>query len=421
MPVKEDMTWEGAPLHRWTKKYKNVRYRVTCSDLGAPVWTREASRKLANEWWQKTLIGLATAEKVAPAALAAAANAIPADIPQHPVQEPLGRDGYSSVSSAPVHQADPVQRHLDRFLALEKVRCRTAATYGNLADCLRKFALGISLPAKGGMPARLVFSGEMDVAKINEATVADFYLWLRGNSGYVGQRKLWGYFRRFIRHLGSNRIIPMPLNLDDRVFRFDSEAKPIKTYPLETVRTMVAGLPPRLKLYALLALNCGMLPTDMSELRHEEWKNGRITRKRTKTRRQANVPTVNYKLWPETQALLEKYANHKHREYVLTSLTGSCLCTREVNEKDREVKKNLITAQWRRGRGEGRNTFLPMPLKALRSVAATVLESHDSHSRYVQMYLGHSPRSIAERHYAAPSQARFDEAVAWLREQVLEK
>jgi integrase len=414
----EKMSWEGPPNFRWYKMHKGVRYRVTCADLKSPVWTKQATVKLANEWWEKTLQGLLTAESVAPGALAAAANAIPADVSQQPVQEPLVRDEYIQRAPAPVPKPDPIQGHLDAFLAIERAKAKTASTYGDLALYLKKFAEGITLKGKPGTPARLVFSGDMDVHKIDESTVRDFYLWLR-NSSYVGQRKLWGYFRRFVRDLAMNRVIPMPLNLDARIFSFEVTAKEIKTYPTETVRTMVAGLPDRLKLYALLALNCGMYPVDMATLQHSEWKDGRIIRKRTKTRKQNGVPTVSYKLWPETQALLEQYAKGDHPEYVLTSLTGSCLWTRHINERGKEVKKNLITMQWKRGRGEGRATFLPIPIKALRSVGATLLESHETYARYVQMYLGHSPRSIAERHYAAPSREGFDQAVNWLREQVL--
>ena len=56
-------------------------------------------------------------------------------------------------------------------------------------------------------------------------------------------------------------------------------------------------------------------------------------------------------------------------------------------------------------------------LKLLRKTAATMLESHPVYGRYTSHFLGHSPRSIKDKHYAAPSQELFDEAIAWLGQQ----
>jgi len=46
------MSWEDEK-QRWVKMYKGVRYRVTCEDLRAPLNTKDASYKLANEWWKR--------------------------------------------------------------------------------------------------------------------------------------------------------------------------------------------------------------------------------------------------------------------------------------------------------------------------------------------------------------------------------
>ena len=68
------------------------------------------------------------------------------------------------------------------------------------------------------------------------------------------------------------------------------------------------GFSDKTKLYLLLMLNCGMYQNDIAELLDEEvnWKNGTITRARSKTR-DRNGPVVTYKLWPETFALLKKH------------------------------------------------------------------------------------------------------------------
>jgi len=49
-------------------------------------------------------------------------------------------------------------------------------------------------------------------------------------------------------------------------------------------------------------------------------------------------------------------------------------------------------------------------------ISATLLETHEVYGRYVHHFLGHSPKSIADKHYAAPSQELFDKALDWLRQ-----
>ena len=55
MPRLYLMSWEGPPHNRWVKMYKGVRYRVSCQDLGAMMFTKEGTAKQANEWWRKKL------------------------------------------------------------------------------------------------------------------------------------------------------------------------------------------------------------------------------------------------------------------------------------------------------------------------------------------------------------------------------
>src|SRR4051812_2185792 len=53
MPRQYLMNWDGAPNYRWRKLYKGVNYVVTCQQLRPPQFTKEASGKLADEWWRK--------------------------------------------------------------------------------------------------------------------------------------------------------------------------------------------------------------------------------------------------------------------------------------------------------------------------------------------------------------------------------
>ena len=77
---------------------------------------------------------------------------------------------------------------------------------------------------------------------------------------------------------------------------------PLKTpvlFTLAELKTLLDAATDHQRLYVLLALNCGMYPSDIAKLKQSEvdWKAGRIMRKRTKTRdRSENVPRVDYLL-----------------------------------------------------------------------------------------------------------------------------
>jgi integrase len=420
--------------------YKGVRYRVSCADLRAPVPTCEGSYKLANDWWRGKLAELYQPDPVDAIlstyqpddlkemirkgeAARQLLQSMPADR-----REPVNVDFTTGIFDTPnprlehlTRLANTVEsnavepdltldRQAERFLAVQQARNKKPGTFGDLAYYIRRFPKD----CPHLRPA-------LDVGTINEATVTDVYSWLRMSSGHADavQKKLWGYFRRLVRFIASQRLCPIPLNLDDKTFSFGVSAKKIKTYSVEEVRTLLKSLPDRLKLYALLALNCGMLGVDMANLKHRELKDGRITRKRTKTGDGENVPTVEYLLWPETRRLLAKYPS-THPEYVLTSKSGTPLFVRRIVD-GKVKKKDLVSLQWRRGRGEGRAKKPAIQLKALRSVASTLLDSHKDYGRLTSLFLGHAPATVKDKYYAAPPQELFDEAVLWLRSAVLGK
>ena len=47
-------------------------------------------------------------------------------------------------------------------------------------------------------------------------------------------------------------------------------------------------------------------------------------------------------------------------------------------------------------------------MKLLRKTSSSLLETHEVYGRYATLFLGQSPRSIADRHYVWPSQDLFD-------------
>lgn len=422
------MSWEGAPAYRWKKMYRGKMHRVSCADLGASP-TKEASYQAANEWWGKTVAELQRpnpaeemvsrldrADLLDTIRQGQAAKELLQGLGEYPlvplhedypvVVEDGGEYNLQGISQLveklgkkPIQLDKTIGNQAHRYLEIERARGKAPNTFANLRHFVIKFQ---------------EFAGLTDgraVSEIDEETTTDLYAWLRnGTLAPHSQKECFNVFKRFVRFASSQGLLDLPRNLDSRLFSFANNPTKIKTYPLAEVRQMLHGLSERLRLYALLALNCGMLGVDMATLKHEELQSNRIIRKRTKTKSQANCPEVEYVLWDETIRLLNRYPR-LHEEYVLTSKTGTPLWRCEV--KDFKAKKtNLVQQQWKRGK-------VSIPLKALRSVSATLLESHSVYGRFTTLFLGHSPASIKDRHYSAPPQALFDEALLWLREQIL--
>ena len=50
MPRTCHMSWEGPPKFRWVKMHRGHRYRISCEELGAMVYTQDGSAALANAW-----------------------------------------------------------------------------------------------------------------------------------------------------------------------------------------------------------------------------------------------------------------------------------------------------------------------------------------------------------------------------------
>ena len=103
---------------------------------------------------------------------------------------------------------------------------------------------------------------------------------------------------------------------------------------------------PLMKLCCLLALNCAMTSRDIGDLKHDEidWKAGRITRKRSKTRDQKNTPTVSYMLWSSTFRLL-KQLRSKHPDWPSSNRYGLPLWHEELGPNGKYIKRDAVR-QW---------------------------------------------------------------------------
>jgi integrase len=398
------------------------------------VWTKEGSYKLANAWWERKLAEItgqsARVEEFHRTVreedeLSRLYREV-SDLVRERNQLRNALDAFEAQVAAEegpevAAKALAKQTDLDEVLALSSVSSAQSAerTFGHHAERFLALAGGEMKPrsyrqlqhAVRGLYAPEAVGADAEVSSVNEQTVERVYLWLKASPVAPATRKdRWDFFRRLVKYLWSARLIELPRNLDS--FSFKVRAKAVRTFPLGDVRACLASLKPRLRLFALLGLNCGMLSVDVASLRKDQVNltTGRLVRKRVKTEDHADVPTVDYRLWPETLALLTEHWS-SHPELALTGATGKPLATTR-QEGDRVRVYDGIRQSFRGAKS-------PVSFKRFRSIAATLLESHATFGRYVGHFLGHSPKSLKDKHYAAPSKELFDQALAWLHDQVL--
>jgi integrase len=321
-----------------------------------------------------------------------------------------GVKGLRGEASAPA--ARTVAAHADAWLKHQQAKVEAgtlkAARYRNDRVCLAHF--------------RTYLGESADVSTIDDARLYDFYLHCRGkmharrkdpaagwSSAYA--RDVFSVGKAWVHWLWERDAIELPKNFR-RPFKFGSPAKAVKTWSMEEYKSVVAAASGKLKLALLLMANCGMTQVDVSELKAEEVSlvEGRIIRKRRKTEDHENVPVVNYVLWPSTLALLREH--HSGTERVLLTETGIAFVRKEL-VKGKPGTTDSFASRFKRLQ---RRLKFYKPMKLIRKTAATLLEKEKEHRPFSTLFLGHSPKSIKERHYIDPSAAQdqFDQAVLWL-------
>jgi len=464
LPALYLMTWE--PNQRlWRKHYEGKRYVVSCRQLDAPE-TKEGSYRAANSWWsakraeidghrppephsnyidelarrrdwasrrEETRVAELLGSEISrirgggepfvectigkpylfidEEELEGRFKDVPHDVLNHALiqEDELWHDRLSRDKQETVPEDQTVGGLTRLWLEGEEARVKaglvSARGHDNKVDCLNHFQDWLGKP--------------LSVTLIDAARWERYWLHLLGkvtngvwSREYAG--KVLRVARSFVQWLGSRGLNPVPANLQDRRYRFGNSAKPVPTMTFEEVRRLVENATGQLRLHLLLMANCGMTQKDIADLRQDEveWTEGRITRKRSKTGDQGNVPMVSYKLWPQTWQLLQEYRAAKG-EFALLTLSGR----RWVEEQwlDGKLKStDNIASNYTHLK---RKLKFKKPLKLLRKTSASLLDEHETYGRYTGHFLGHAPRSIRDKHYVVPSSARFDEAVTWLGQQ----
>jgi integrase len=441
------MSWV-AGSRRWLKEYKGKKYAISCRQLGTPP-TKEGSYQQANEWWRAkqaevdgyallpalpkpgepgVVTRLLEAWHGGPFQSQEEAAAALADLMAYYADKPLPAE----VRQAVLGPGEVKRLELQANALLDGP---PAPTDGTLAAQVERWvtthqaqvAAGNMTPdrADGNRIALYHFRdwlGSVAVADIDAAKLHDFYVWCLAKveqrqadpkAGWSAEyaKRVFATARTFVRFLWEGGLIELPRNIDSKGFRFGNGAKAVKTWTPDEVRMVIQEASGKLKLCLLLMANCGYRQTDVSDLLDTEvdWQAGTITRKRSKTATHENVPTVCYRLWPVTFQLLQQYRSGTDR--VLLTESGKPYVRKEL-VNGRLVKSDNIASNFSHLR---KRLAFRKSMNLLRKTSASLLESHHTYGRLANLFLGLAPRSIKDRHYAAPPQALLDEAVAWLQ------
>jgi integrase len=298
-----------------------------------------------------------------------------------------------------------VKEYLVTRLSRVKVGKLSAGRYHNLKRYLEAFT---------------EFAGpSQPIDSINNATLDSYYLHcLDLGIKEISAGDIFAAAKQFLRWSVANGKLTAPQNLILGEHDFKREPAKKVTMSVEEYRRLFVGTPDRTRLFLLLALNCGYGAKDCADLRHDEvdWQKGRITRKRSKTERHASVPTVEYKLWPMTFRLLKKLRS-RVGDLVLLNENGLPLKNDTVRENGYTKSDNIASAYHRLCNRLG--ILNPKPWKSIRKTGSTMIRNNRKQfgAGFAELYLGHAPRTVGERHYFGDDPHALDEALEWLGEQ----
>ena len=173
------------------------------------------------------------------------------------------------------------------------------------------------------------------VVEIDGPTLTKFHSHLLEKlaAGSWKRRTAWHYLssvKAFVNWLYDAEAIAAVPRIMRRLLISKPPAR-IEVFTTDEVKKLLASASQRTLLYILLALNTGATQIDISDLKVEEvdWTEGRIIRRRSKTKDEEHVPVVNYRLWPETFALL-KLERATEGDRVLVNANGSPLLCQEI-------------------------------------------------------------------------------------------
>lgn len=442
------MTWDAAGK-RWAKLYRGRKHRIGCKELGCSP-TRSGSREAANEWWRAKKDELDKEHRgkldASFAPILAQLDTTLASIEAEP-PGPIDNRAYlyrmframraalvdANVAGREIPPTDRPPLRLTIKPFADEPWTEPAAPSGDAIEEYLK------------LRRRAVDNGDLSPGRYSPEAIqlGHFKKWLQDQRRNVESidGALWESWGFHVRELVGNgtsaayardrlsasktllrwatatgRLASLPLNFNT-VRPKTVRAAAVETIPLGELRAIIEEAPPRLQCWLWLMLNTGAQQQDLADLLASDFdaKAGTLTRKRSKTRRHENVPTVTYKLWPETRTLLRKF-KAESGDLLLTNEDGRPLVSSAIVDGKLRKSDAVKSAYYRLGVKLKRE--LPA-LKYIRKSGSSFIDDIDR-KETAQWYLGHAGGpTVADKHYLTIQNERLAAALDKLRNRLL--
>ncbi len=258
---------------------------------------------------------------------------------------------------------------------------------------------------KRNLQAFVDFMGvSSSVDKIDATTWESFFKHCKNHFGDAKAKDCLAIAKKFVRYLYKKELIELPKDLDD--YSITIEDKTVQHFELDEMRYLMT-VPGILGCFIHLMANCGFYQIDIATLTSSMFKDGYIVRQRHKRKVGENLPTVHWKLWPETIALINEFRTNRNG-LLFTREDGSSWYKDELIN-DKHSKDDRISPLWHQW--EARNPQ-SLSLKYIRKSAAQHLPKADF-SMQVK-FLGQCPPKGSAKHYVDTPQKNLDRSIAAL-------
>ena len=228
-------------------------------------------------------------------------------------------------------------------------------------------------------------------------------------------RDLQASIRSFVQWLWEIEVLPeLPRNLSVKSHRIVVEPNVVRVFSIKELQKIYTSANDYVRLFMLLALNCGMTQIDISDLHPSDvdWKKKTLSRKRGKTKQFESVPTVTYALWPQTLTFLKEFKSSNEKRLLLAPEGGPLKV--EVSRNGKMAKNDYVGLSFHR-LVKAQN--LKGQFKMLKKTSASLLRNHPTFSGLEGVFLDHAPRTMSDKHYAQVPTELLGAAIHWLHGQ----
>jgi site-specific recombinase XerD len=413
------LTWEPA-TKRWRKMHKGKVYVISCKALDCPP-TKEGSYLAANQWWEHQFTKIKEPvcrfdyiieelERRKSWMTQQGLDSSGMDKTIQMVRDMAGEDLHPSIAEAITEPNAPVwQERLSQFKPIPDDR-----TVGH-------WVAQFLLLREADVAAKQLSSSSFDTNRLCLEAFSewcghglpienlDANRWIEwykvvqsSNISVSYKKKRFMFVKTFISWLIERELIPSFPSLYSRRYKFAASDKEVKSLPVDQVREIVEAASGILRLHLLLMLNCGFTQKDISDLKPDEYRDGRITRRRSKTSKR-NTRVVSWKLWDCTRDLLDQYKRDGADHLLLTSSGKTWIQDAMIAGKRR--KTDNIRALYEK-------LHMKVPLRRLRQTSGDMV-MHQFGKHIGDHFLAHGT-SVVDAAYFSRDQNELDQAIEWL-------